>query len=224
MNATEKELVALLRKEGRVTPGYAADEIGKRQPYTSQLLGGLVDDGYAEKVDRGLYGVGPEAREALDDSGAGDDVDGGEGGRDSGGEGTGPQPREPVDPEPQLQEPPNQAPAGGGVSGIPVSETALREMAAELVEQLALPGRGSRLDARRQAITDMYVHILREGSATKAELKQYVDTDVVGYDAPENFFTNVIRGGGEEKYSPVFGQLQGVERPASGGKDYIIKP
>jgi len=63
MNDAEKELVALLREEGRVTPSYAADKIGKRQPYTSKLLAGLVDDGYAEKVDRGLYGPGEGAGE-----------------------------------------------------------------------------------------------------------------------------------------------------------------
>jgi len=230
MNDTEKELIALLREEVRVTPGYAADKIGKRQPYTSQLLAGLVDDGYAEKVDRGLYGLGPKAPERLDDSGDGelDDVDGGEGGAEP----EAPEPgREFV--EPDRQEPPSgeptptaggEASTGGGVSGIPVSETALREMAAEHVEQLELPGRGSRLEARREAITDMYIHVLREGNATKAELKQYVDTDKVGYEAEENFFTNVIRGGSGKKYSPVFGQLPGVERPAKGGKDYRIKP
>lgn len=224
MNDAEKELVALLREEGRVTPSYAADKIGKRQPYTSKLLAGLVDDGYAEKIDRGLYGLGPEAAERDDGGGDRGGVDGGEGESDT----ELPEPRrEPVEPERQERprgEPAAGAATGGGVSGIPVSETALREMAAELVEQLELPGRGSRLEARREAITDMYVHVLREGSATKAELKQYVDTEKVGYEAEENFFTNVIRGGSGKKYSPVFGQLPGVERPAKGGKDYRIKP
>jgi hypothetical protein len=208
MNSSEKELVALLREEKRVTPRYAAAKVGKQQPYVSQLLAGLVDDGYAEKVDRGLYAVGPEA-------------DGDESGESGGETESAPTPRQE---EREPARPPGESATAVDDSGVPITETTLQEMTDELVAQLDLPGRGTRLDARREAIADMYRHILREGQATKEELRQYVDADAVGYDTGESFFSNVVRGGSGPKYSAVFGTLPGVERPAKGGKDYRRKP
>lgn len=56
LNTTDRLIIAKLR-EGRATPGYLADELGKRQSYINQRLGPLVEAGLVKKVDRGLYGL-----------------------------------------------------------------------------------------------------------------------------------------------------------------------
>lgn len=40
---------------GRCTPRYLARELDHQQPYVSQRLRDLVDDGLVERIDRGLY-------------------------------------------------------------------------------------------------------------------------------------------------------------------------
>lgn len=61
-------------------------------------------------------------------------------------------------------------------------------------DKLDLPGSGSKLEARRQALVKMYMHIQEEGSATKADLLKLVDPDDVGYSSTESFWANAIKG------------------------------
>ena len=71
LNTTDRLIIAKLR-EGRATPGYLADELGKRQSYINQRLGPLVEGDLVKKVDRGLYGLaategsGVDAQELAD--------------------------------------------------------------------------------------------------------------------------------------------------------------
>lgn len=51
---------------GRCTPGYLAKQISKQQPYVSRRLRELVDAEIVTHVDRGLYELNAEYKEATD--------------------------------------------------------------------------------------------------------------------------------------------------------------
>lgn len=66
LNETDKLILAKLT-EGRCTPSYLSDELSKRQPYISQRLAGLREEGYIVRIHRGLYEHGSK-RTKLDAS------------------------------------------------------------------------------------------------------------------------------------------------------------
>jgi hypothetical protein len=54
LNETDQLILAKLR-EGRCTPRYLADELTRNKSYVSQRLRHLQDEGYVDRVHRGLY-------------------------------------------------------------------------------------------------------------------------------------------------------------------------
>lgn len=54
LNDTDSLILAKLT-EGRCTPRYLSTELSKQQPYVSQRLKKLCDNGYVVRIDRGLY-------------------------------------------------------------------------------------------------------------------------------------------------------------------------
>lgn len=54
LNETDQLILAKLR-EGRCTPRYLADELTRNKSYVSQRLRHLQDQGYVDRVHRGLY-------------------------------------------------------------------------------------------------------------------------------------------------------------------------
>lgn len=56
LNTTDRLILAKLQ-EGRAKPAYLASELGKHQPYISNRLKRLVDNGVVTRIDRALYGL-----------------------------------------------------------------------------------------------------------------------------------------------------------------------
>jgi len=54
LNETDQLILAKLR-EGRCTPRYLADELNRNKSYVSQRLRHLQDEGFVDRVHRGLY-------------------------------------------------------------------------------------------------------------------------------------------------------------------------
>jgi len=73
-----------------------------------------------------------------------------------------------------------------------------------------LSGSGERLEARVDAIVEMYALLRREGGATKGDLLEAVDSDAVGYSGPGSVWANMVKG------KDTLRALPGVEPPPSG--------
>jgi DNA-binding Lrp family transcriptional regulator len=56
LNTTDRLILAKLQ-EGRAKPSYLARELGKQQPYISNRLSHLVENGVVIRLYRGLYGL-----------------------------------------------------------------------------------------------------------------------------------------------------------------------
>lgn len=82
------------------------------------------------------------------------------------------------------------------------------------VRELDIPGSGSRLDARVDAIVAIVEYLEQEGEAHTGQLKLLVDGDAVGYSSVGSFWTNVVRA------KDVFKELPDVEAPGKGEKVY----
>lgn len=66
LNTTDRLILAKLQ-EGRAKPAYLASELGKQQPYISNRLSHLVENGVVIRLYRGLYGL-KELEEARVDA------------------------------------------------------------------------------------------------------------------------------------------------------------
>jgi predicted transcriptional regulator len=66
LNAADREVLQLLRN-GRVTPGFAANELDRDRTYLSQRLKRLLEHGHVERLARGLYELHDDPREATDE-------------------------------------------------------------------------------------------------------------------------------------------------------------
>jgi len=80
----------------------------------------------------------------------------------------------------------------------------------ELPDELEIPGSGETLDARRMTLAKIYVHLMREETATKADLLELVDPDRVGYSSRESFWSNSVKG------RDTLRVLPGVQAPGEG--------
>ena len=89
----------------------------------------------------------------------------------------------------------------------PAEPAADRERLAEL-----LSGQGDLLDRRVDAILSMRDRLRERGSATKHELLESVDPEVVEYADSESVWANMAKG--------VFGELPGVESPPPGKSEW----
>jgi DNA-binding Lrp family transcriptional regulator len=63
LNATDEALLDQLQ-EGRVTPIYAAEEIGRSREYTSDRIKRLHEHGHVRKLSKGLYELVDDPRES----------------------------------------------------------------------------------------------------------------------------------------------------------------
>lgn len=63
LNETDRGILRLLT-EGRITPRFAANELDLQQPYISQRLKRLREHGHVRRVDRGLYELAADPRDA----------------------------------------------------------------------------------------------------------------------------------------------------------------
>ena len=61
LNDTDRALLDLLR-EGRITPRYAADELGMSRPYASERLKRLLEHEHVSRLASGLYQVENDPR------------------------------------------------------------------------------------------------------------------------------------------------------------------
>jgi DNA-binding Lrp family transcriptional regulator len=62
LNDTDRALLAVLI-EGRVTPTFAAEEIGVSREYASERLKRLLEHGHVERLAAGLYELVDDPRE-----------------------------------------------------------------------------------------------------------------------------------------------------------------
>lgn len=63
LNSTDVGILELLH-EGRGSPRYIAEVLGKQQPYINQRLKRLLEHGHVERIDRGLYELSTPPEEA----------------------------------------------------------------------------------------------------------------------------------------------------------------
>jgi hypothetical protein len=74
----------------------------------------------------------------------------------------------------------------------------------------ALPGSGEVLDARVDAIGDMYGVLREEGAAEKSDLLDAIDVEATGYASPASVWANMVKG------RDTLAGCPGVETPRSG--------
>lgn len=86
-----------------------------------------------------------------------------------------------------------------------------REDVRELVDDLDVPGSNERLEARREALVDLYEHLRMNESADKSELLLVLEAHDHGYTSAESFWSNVVKG------KDTLQSLPGVESPDPGG-------
>lgn len=88
--------------------------------------------------------------------------------------------------------------------------------AEDAIATLDLPGRGDRVEARREAIRAIYDYLRREGSATRSEIQEagVVDVDATGYTEFYSFWTNCINT------PEALRDLPGVDPPGEGEHRY----
>lgn len=95
-----------------------------------------------------------------------------------------------------------------------------REDTEETLRDLGLPGSGNVLDARIEAIADLYEHLReREGEVVETqELKDLVDADDVSYSSVDSFWTNAVKKVGDRPNALT--TLPGVEELGNGRYQY----
>jgi len=162
MNATAEDLLALL-VEGRVTPGYAAGELDKGQPYISRLLSELVDEGYVTKIDRGLYEITPEGEREVH---AEED-------------------------EPDAEE--NHVEPTSADGGPAVVEDTGGDTLDDMVAALELEGHGTTLENRERAVVAVVERLREEGAVSAGELKEVLDGFDHGYGDADGAWSNLRR-------------------------------
>jgi len=67
LNDTDRELLAVLT-DGRVTPTFAAEEIGVSREYASERLKRLLEHGHVQKLAAGLYELVSDPRELSENN------------------------------------------------------------------------------------------------------------------------------------------------------------
>lgn len=76
-----------------------------------------------------------------------------------------------------------------------VSSEAIDEIEpTEVPDDLDLPGSGDTYERRRRAIGQLYAHLQREGSATRADFLELVDSEDVDYATGASFWSNCVKG------------------------------
>lgn len=79
-----------------------------------------------------------------------------------------------------------------------------------LVEEMDLPGDGSTLEARRNALVDLHTHLRKKKTAEKSDFLHVIERFDHGYANAESFWSNVVKG------KQTLQTLPGVEPPADG--------
>ena len=74
----------------------------------------------------------------------------------------------------------------------------------------ALPGSGEVLEARVDAIAEMYALLREEGAAEKSDLLEAIDVEATGYASPASVWANMVKG------KDTLAGCPGVEPPSSG--------
>lgn len=101
-------------------------------------------------------------------------------------------------------------------SDEPVGVHAPRDGLRDRIEQLDLPGNGSTLERRRDAVEELVRTIYREDGADARELRDSVDYEALGYGSRTSAWSNIISKPG------TWGELDDVEKPGRGAQ--TIRP
>lgn len=98
-----------------------------------------------------------------------------------------------------------------------------RDDAERILRELDLPGQGSKLDARIDALTTMYVCLKeRRDAISKDDLLALVDADAVGYASPASFWNNCVKANTSQgRDRNALGALPGVESLGNGTYRYV---
>ena len=85
-----------------------------------------------------------------------------------------------------------------------------------------LPGSGDRLEARVDAILDIYQYLRDQAGQirTTSELKDRVDADAVGYNTVDSFWSNAVKANSDLDRENALTSLPGVEELGNGRYRY----
>lgn len=190
LNTTDRLILAKLR-EGRATPGYLADELGKQQSYISQRLAHLTDLGVVAKAARGLYGLDAlegetvDARPIAEDASAEELI-----APDLGGDAADTRPR---DTDHDVEPPGEGRPEPASTDPERPGDADISRELKQAVETMDLPGSGSTLEERRRAVWLAYEYIRDKGTVQVQELKDYIFTATdTGYDNTRSLWANCV--------------------------------
>lgn len=212
LNTTDRLILAKLR-EGRATPGYLADELGKQQSYISQRLAHLTDLGVVAKAARGLYGLDALEGETVDARAIAEDASAEElVAPDLGADA--------VDTGPRDTDRDVEPPGGGRPEPVSTdpdrtdSDDISRELK-QVVETMDLPGSGSTLEERRRAVWLAYEYIRDKRTVQVQELKDYIwAATETGYDSTRSLWANCVYDALQE----LADRDDDLEPPGAGGQ------
>jgi len=171
LNKTDEGIFRMLT-EGRCTPRYIAGELDLQQPYVNQRLKRLVEHGHVTRVDRGLYELDSDPREAAEE----DEQSAGRGVYEQAVED-----REPAEPE-DAQERASDITEGDGDLAAVVNDVAE-----------GWDDTPDRLEARKAAALAVLEYAREQGSVSKKEAKEelYPEHPVRDQDARTWYRKNV---------------------------------
>lgn len=205
LNDTDTRILAMLA-EGRCTPRYLAGELGQGQPYISQRLKRLREHGHIKRVDRGLYELVDDPRDADGDESATDAAQAGA--DDSGGEET---VTPPVDADTDRE----------ALAQLDTDRRDyVRQQARRHLGETYSTWGEERVEDGAAAVVAAYEYLREEGSASMREFVNQVAVEhPAGYDIEPVPEGERFRGAWWRKVvEPVLESLEDVEKPSGGGK------